>query len=241
VVAACLALGGCSMASSPRNPSSPTVLPTTSSGIEPTPAPGEDPPTELPAGLPPNFGDAVDAADVPVAALIPLRGTVTGSWYGTTPEGQAIVVAWAMPGDDPLRRDLGVAAWRRFDDGGAPWRPVWGEAFPERRAVLGIEGVTADLTDDGADDVLLFAATGGSGACGSYTGVELATGRVILERPDVCDTRIAPGADGHGLTVTAAVFRDDDPHCCPSATRTTTLRYAGDSDWAVVDETVEDA
>jgi hypothetical protein len=195
----------------------------------------------LPEGLPPSIDDAVDAADVPVAALVPLRGSVTGSWFGVTSEGEAIVVAWAMPGDDPLRRDLGVAAWRRFDDGGAPWRPVWGVAYPRRQGVLGIEAVTADLTDDGNDDVLVFAATGGSGACGTSTAVDLGSGHTIFEREDVCDTLITPGPDGHGLTVTEAVFDDDDPHCCPSQIRTTTLRYAGGTDWAVVNETVADA
>ncbi len=194
----------------------------------------------MPEGLPPSFEEDVPAADVPVAALIPLRAEVTGAWYGVTSAGEAIVVAWAFPGDDPLRLDRGVAAWRRFDDDGDPWRPVWGVGMTKRSRTLGVDGTVSDITGDGSDDVLLFAAIGGSGSCGSSTGVDLATGTVVFSRPEVCDAQIVPGPGGQGLVVTEAVYAEGDPHCCPSQLRTATLRYAGGQEWAVVDEQVTD-
>jgi hypothetical protein len=41
--------------------------------------------------------------------------------------------------------------------------------------------------------------------------------------------------------VTEAVFAHGDPHCCPSAMRTTVLTYAGGSTWTTSSETVSPA
>src|SRR5262245_48008211 len=141
-----------------------------SGGTSPSPAaPSPSPyPSALPAGLPPSFGDAVGPGDVPVAALVPLKAEVTGSWRASTATGDTIVVAWEMPGGDPFRTDRGIAAWRRFDDGGAPWRPVWARAFPSGHApVRNVTAQIADVTGDGSDDAVVLAETGGSGACGT--------------------------------------------------------------------------
>lgn len=194
----------------PTDPPSSSILP------EPSPIPS------LPAGLPPSFTDDVTAGNVPAAALIPLKTEVTGEWRTTTREGEAIVVAWQVPGDDPFRMARGAAVWRRFDDGGLPWRPVWGAAYPPRRGVLAIDATVADVTGDGSDDALFFRSTGGSGACGTAEVVDLATGASVFGR-DVCDARIEPSIDPPGLVVTEAVFAPGDPHCCPSALRTTVL------------------
>src|SRR5947208_8072151 len=115
-----------------------------SSSSQTTPSPSPYP-SGLPPGMPPSFGDAVGPGDVPVAALIPLKAQVTGSWRASTAAGDAIVVAWEVPGGDPFRTDRGIAAWRRFDDGGAPWRPVWGQAYPPGRSP--IENVSAQVAD----------------------------------------------------------------------------------------------
>ena len=180
-------------------------------------------PSGLPAGLPPSFEDAVGPGDVPVAALVPLKAQVTGSWRASTSAGDAIVVAWEMPGGDPFRTDRGIAAWRRFDDGGAPWRPVWGHAYPTGRApVENVSAQVADVTGDGSDDAVILAETGGSGACGTTSVVDLATGAVVY-RSSGCDRTIDPSADPPGLVVREAVYRPGDAHCCPSKVRTTVL------------------
>lgn len=190
----------------------------------------------LPEGVPPYFEDDVPSGDVPLMALIPLTAELSGSWYATTSQGEAIVVAWQFPGTDPFRLARGIAAWRRFDDGGAPWRPVWGSAFAKAAGVLGIGAITADVTGDASDDAIAFAETGGTGACGTYMVVDLATGETVLER-EVCDTTIDPSSSPPGLLVREAVFEPGDPHCCPSAMRETVLTYSGGG-WTEASEVV---
>jgi hypothetical protein len=195
-------------------------------------------PTALPAGLPSSFGEDVGPGDVPTAALIPLKAEVTGSWHATTSAGDAIVVAWEMPGPDPFRLDRGIAAWRRFDDGGAPWRPVWGRAYPAGRSPLqNLTAQIADVTGDGSDDAVILAETGGSGACGTTTVVDLATAAQAY-RSEGCDRTVDPSVDPVGLTLREAVYRPGDAHCCPSKVRTTVLVDA-DGTWqtASVDTT----
>jgi hypothetical protein len=96
--------------------------------------------------------------------------------------------------------------------------------------VLGIEAVTGDVTDDGSDEVVVFAATGGTGTCGSFEVIDLAHGEAVYDLPDVCDTRLDPDVRIPGLIQTEAVFEPGDPHCCPSAVRETTLVWDG-QDW----------
>jgi hypothetical protein len=185
----------------------------------------------LPAGIPPSFEADVPAGDVPAAALIPLATTATGTWYAATDAGEAMVVAWQGEGEDPFRLPGGIVAWRRFADGGAPWRPVWGASFSPADRVMGIDGATGDVTGDGSEDLLVFAATGGTGACGSYRVIDLATAATVFERADTCDTTIEADPTVPGLVVTEAVFEAGDAHCCPSQRRETTLTYDGDGRW----------
>jgi hypothetical protein len=203
-------------------------------------APIASPVPSLPPGLPPSFGDDVAPGDVPAAALIPLQGEVTGSWDATTAVGDAIVVAWSMPGPDPFQLDRGIAAWRRFDDGGAPWRPIWGQAFPSRHDPLqNLTADVADVTGDGSQDVLVSAEIGGSGGCGAVAVVDLTTGERIY-RSAGCDRAVTPSADPVGLSIRSAVFQPGDAHCCPSAVRTTVLVYA-DGSWEAATSTTSPA
>src|SRR3954454_14822530 len=195
---------------------------TVSSGPSGTPSPSPFP-SGLPAGVPPSFGDAVGPGDVPVAALVPLKADVTGSWGASTAAGDVILVAWELPGGDPFRTDRGIAAWRRFQDEGAPWRPVWGRAYPSGRApIQNLSAQIADVTGDGSDDAVILAETGGSGACGTTSVVDLATGSVVY-RSTGCDRTVDPSADPTGLVVREAVYRPGDAHCCPSKVRTILL------------------
>jgi hypothetical protein len=209
--------------------------PPSSTTAPPLPSPA---PAALPTGLPPSFGENVGPGDVPAAALIPLKAEVTGSWHATTSSGDAIVVAWEMPGPDPFRLDRGIAVWRRFDDGGAPWRPVWGHAYPAGRSPLqNLTTQIADVTGDGSDDAVILAETGGSGSCGTTSVVDLATAAPVY-RSEGCDRTVDPSADPVGLTLREAVYRPGDAHCCPSKVRTTVLVDA-DGGWqtASVDTT----
>jgi hypothetical protein len=179
----------------------------------------------VPDGVPPSFEDDVGPENVPVAALIPLKSTAGASWTASTESGDAIVVAWEFPGEDPFHEDRGVVAWRRFDDGDPPWRPVWGVSFPARRTpVLGVDTQLADVTGDGSTDAVVFASTGGSGGCGTTFVVDLAAGTQAY-RSAGCDRTIEPTEAPAGLLIREAVYAPGDPHCCPSAFRETTLVY----------------
>jgi hypothetical protein len=202
--------------------------------------PAASPAPALPPGLPPSFADDVGPGDVPAAALVPLTAEVTGSWDAATSAGDAIVVAWAMPGPDPFRLDRGIAAWRRFDDGGAPWRPVWGAAYPARRdALQNLTADVADVTGDGSADAIVTAEIGGSGACGTVSVVELTSGSRVY-RSAGCDRIVTASTDPVGLTIREAVYRPGDAHCCPSAVRTTVLADV-DGEWTTVRSTTSPA
>jgi hypothetical protein len=241
VVVFCAMLAACSSsdgsAASSASPAATAPTPTTtplptSSGASVSPVP------DLPAGVPASFDRDVPSGDVPSDALVPADTEVTGTWYATTSAGDAIVAVWAAPGADAANPVVarGVAVWRHFDDGAAPWRPVYGAAYPERAGVYAIASVIGDVTADGSDDALVFAETGGSGGCGTYDAIDLAAGTRVYER-QVCDTQITPSVDPAGLTIIEAVYAPDDPHCCPSATRTTVMTY-GDGAWHVASRQV---
>jgi hypothetical protein len=220
----------------------PTALPSLSpGGTETPPSPaGTASPSSLPSGLPSGlaspFGEDLPAGDVPLETLVPTGTDVTGSWFVRTVAGDGIVVAWQAPGPDPFRTDRGVVVWRHTGDP-ALWRPVFAVGYDaDRHPVLGITAATGDVTGDGSEDALVFAETGGSGTCGTYLVVDVATGTQAFHR-SVCDTTIAASSDPEGLLVTEAVYAHGDPHCCPSATRTTVLRRDPDGAWIAVSET----
>ena len=210
--------------------------PTTMSTPSPSPLP------DLPPGLPPSFGHDVGPGDVPAAALIPLQASVTGSWEASTAAGDAIVVAWEVPGVDPIRPDRGLAVWRRFADGGAPWRPVWGKAYPSRRdPLVNLTAQIADVTADGSSDAVILAESGGSGACGMSSVVDLATGAEVY-RSSGCDRTVTPSGDPIGLEIREAVYAPGDAHCCPSDVRTTVKTYDDATGaWATASSTTSPA
>jgi hypothetical protein len=240
----CVAVAACSSSdtagsSSPSPPG--TIATPTTTPLPTTPSPGVplSPVPDLPAGVPASLDRDVPAGDVPTDALVPGGTEVTGSWYATTSSGESIVVAWDEPGPDPSDPFLprGIAVWRRFDDGGAPWRPVYGVAYAKRAGIYAIASVIGDMTGDGSDDALVFAETGGSGACGTYDVLDLASATRVFDK-QVCDTQITPSANPAGLTIIEAIYAHDDPHCCPSATRTTVMTYAADGAWHVASREV---
>jgi hypothetical protein len=206
------------------------------SGAPPTASPAASP-TALPSGLGSPFGEGLAAEDVPLAELVPAGTESAGSWIVRIATGDAIVVAWEAPSDDPFRTDRGVVVWRHTGAPVALWRPVSAATYrADRHPVLGITATIADVTGDGSPDALVFAETGGSGACGIFLVVDPSTGAQIYRR-SVCDTTITPSSDPVGLMVTEAVYAHGDPHCCPSAMRTTVLRFEADGAWATVSET----
>jgi hypothetical protein len=218
------------LASSAAPPSSPaSSAPPPSGSVSPT-APSST--IGLPPGLATPFGEDVPAGDVGLSELVPAGTDPAGAWYARTSDGDAIVVAWQAPGD-PFRTDRGVVEWRHS---GTPtlWRPVFAATYPAaRHPVLGVGASIADVTGDGSDDALVFAETGGTGACGTYLVIDAGAGAVVFRRT-VCDTQIEPSSDPAGLIVTEAVYAHGDPHCCPSATRTTVLQGDGSGTWRTV-------
>jgi hypothetical protein len=218
------------------SPTSASVPP--SSATPTTQAPPLSSPTpSLPAGVPSAYASDAAAGDVPLEALIPEGADAEGSWYATLPGGDAIVVAYAEPSNDPFRAPRGLVVWRRFD--AAPyWRPVFGLSHPADEGVLAIDAVVADVTGDGSSDALVQESTGGSGACGNWRVIDLAEGTQVWEMADLCDAQVVPSTQPVGLTLTQAVYKPGDSHCCPSATRTTILSYAGEGHWIVASRTV---
>jgi len=63
--------------------------------------------------------------------------------------------------------------------------------------------------------------------------IDAEAGDAVFRRA-VCDTTIEPSSDPPGLIVTEAVYAHGDPHCCPSATRTTVLQRDGSGTWRTV-------
>jgi len=232
--------GGTSGDRSP-SPSAVTTSPTPKRASPTLSSPAPSSPVATPIELPPHtastVADDVAAADLDTAALIPRGAEVDRSWITRDPE--ALVVAYVMPGSDPFRQDRGTIVWRRFDDAPA-WRAVAWFPTSAESGVLGVDGIVADVTGNGLQDVLMAAYTGGSGACARWTVVDVEAGDRVFAR-DLCDGRIDPSADPIGLSVDQAVYRVGDPHCCPSAFRTTVLTYAGDGRWTVASKDVRDA
>jgi len=195
----------------------------------------------LPPGFPSSYPQDLPAGDVPPDALVPTRTEITGTWFAHTAVGDAIVVAWQLPGSDPFRTDRGLAVWRHTGDPGAPWRPVYTVTYPAtKEPVLGLTTLVGDVTGDGSDDALVFAQTGGSGGCGTYLVIDVASGERVFDRA-VCDTRIDPSTDPVGLVMTEAVYASGDPHCCPSSMKTSVLIYTKDGTWSTTSETTAPA
>ncbi len=94
--------------------------------------------------------------------------------------------------------------------------------------MFGIRVDTGDLTGDAIPDILSFEDVGGSGACGTYRVIATSAGDASeIFRREACDTQIAISSGD--LRIREAIFRANDPHCCPSAFRESVLRWNGTS------------
>lgn len=223
-----LALAACSSDEPATAPTGPTV-------------PSPQPDVRLPNGMPAVVDESQDLVAISAGDLTPLVPA------GATPAASAVLarpdtpidqiaVSWRSGGS--LTGSAGLIVWQHSGDDPA-WRAVYAFTDPKGTGVFGVRMDQADVTGDGIADLLTFEDVGGSGACGTYRIVAPTDGdaRQILRR-NVCDTEIQFA--GGGLRVREAVFEPDDPHCCPSAFRTTVLRWNG-SDWEQISSEVSPA
>jgi len=209
---------------SPTGPTAPpSASPTASPSPEPSPSPAD---VRLPEDAP--FVVEDPAADASIATgdptpLAPPGAEIDFQDVRTDPFDQ-VAFTWRR-GDDPFAQEQGFAVWQRS---GEAWRAVF--AFTDRpsEGVLGISVQVGELTGDDAGEYVTFEQTGGSGACGTW--------RVIVPTPGAaeeafhratCDTdiRIVNGA----LEMRTSVFAPGDPHCCPSAFRTSRFEWDGEA------------
>ena len=234
-----LAGSACSGSDEPAAAPSGTTAPTTVETTTPSatsstatatssesPTPTVDPDVRLPEGVPPVVDDAADLAVIASGDLGPLVPAGASYEDRSTLEDpfEQIVLTWS-DGIPPDRRN-GLIVWQRLEDG--TWRAVYAFTDPARRGVFGIRVDTGDLTGDAIPDILSFEDVGGSGACGTYRVIATSVGDASeIFRREACDTQIAISTGD--LRVREAVFRADDPHCCPSAFRESTLRWNGAS------------
>ena len=203
--------------------------PTHSSTASPAPSPVPEPThLELPPDAPTTVDDAEAISDIAagdVRSLVPPGATVAFTEVAAAPFDQ-IAVAWER-GEDPFAAERGFVLWQRTEDGGA-WRAVYAFTDAPRRGVLGIQRPQrGDLTGDGVDELVTFEDRGGSGACGVTRVISPSSGAAdeIYKRA-TCDAETS--VIGTTLEVREAVYGPDDPHCCPSAFRTTTLEWDGE-------------
>jgi hypothetical protein len=211
-------------------PTAATPSPSRTRTRTPTPSPSSTLPAPpvLPPGVPDAYGPDDPAGDVPAVALIPPSAAAAGTWFARLPghQGTAIVVTYSR-GNDPFRQEHGLVVWRHF--GASPhWRATFGFADRPRSGVLGIQVDVGDATADRSPDVLAFEGTGGTGDCGAWRVIQPidGTGASVLPA-GTCDTTVSFSLDPPGLTVTKAVFRVGDAHCCPSAYRISQLEWNG--------------
>jgi hypothetical protein len=191
-----------------------------------SPTPTVDPDVSLPEGVPPVVDDASELALIASGDLGPLVPPGASYEKRSTLEDpvEQIVLTWS-DGIPPDRRN-GLIVWQRSE--GETWRAVYAFTDPARRGVFGIRVETGDVTGDAISDILSFEDVGGSGACGTYRVIATSVGDASeIFRRDACDTQIAISSGD--LRIREAVFRADDPHCCPSAFRGSTLRWNGTS------------
>ena len=222
-------------------PAGPTgVSETTGTATGPSGSPAPPPDANLPGGMSPLVDDPADVAAIAAgdySSLVPPGSTPATTTTLFMPEApiDRIGLAWHT-GATPGR--AGLIVWQRAP-GDPAWRAVFAFTDPAGKGVFGIRMEQGDVTRDGVPDLLTFEDVGGSGACGTYRVIAWSEGDVsqILRR-DVCDTEIQIAAGK--LRVREAVFEPDDPHCCPSAFRTTLLRWNG-SDWEEVSSEVSPA
>lgn len=193
------------------------------------PSPTAPPQLDLPDDAPTTLAEPRSAADLAgdgYLDLVPADATVTDATHLTTPDDpiDQITVAWRR-GEDVFAPELGLVVWQRFD-GDPAWRAVHAFTDEPSSGVLGLEVATGDLTGDGIADLLTVEHLGGSGACGRWRVIAPSPGGAEeVFRKQACDAEIAIA--GGALEIREAVFAPDDPHCCPSALRVSTLEWDG--------------
>jgi len=203
----------------------PSPTPTTASPT-PSPTPTVDPDVRLPEGMPAIVDDPNDLALIASGDLGPLtpRGASAENRSTIDDPFEQIVLTWSD--GNPPDRPSGLIVWQRSGEG--PWRAVYAFTDPARRGVFGIRVDTGDLTGDAIPDILSFEDVGGSGACGTYRVIATSAGDATeIFRREACDTQIAISSGD--LRIREAIFRANDPHCCPSAFRGSVLRWNGTS------------
>jgi hypothetical protein len=231
----CLAIGlalaapACTGDGGANGSPSPSVA-TTSSTPSDTPSPD---PTSIPRPrpIPPAWAEPIeqdlDPSDIRDERLLPPGATLTDRVVlaegGDLPE--QVVVAYVV-GSDPFAAEHGVSVWERFPDPPA-WSVVLAYVDEPAAEVLGIRLQTGDLTGDLHDDVLAFEDMGGTGGCGRWRVLAAsATGTDVAFDEQTCDTQVS--IVGGALEVREAIFEPEDPHCCPSSFRTSTLEWDGE-------------
>jgi hypothetical protein len=206
---------------------SPSSTPTTLSPSA-SPGPAVDPDVRLPEGMPGIVDDATDLALIAAGdfgVLVPPGASSANASVLVTPEDPIDQIALTWLDEEPSGRHTGLVVWQRFADPPI-WRAVYAFTDPPRKGVFGIRVDTGDVTGDRTSDLLSFEDVGGSGACGTYRVIATTEGDASeIFRRDTCDTEI--GFSRGDLRIREAVYRPDDPHCCPSAFRTTVLRWNG--------------
>jgi hypothetical protein len=233
---------------SPTEPASTASTAVTSPSREAEPSPSLTSstaipgPVDLPADARRTFDVGVNAENLALQDLVPPGAAVGTSWTGTVSTAGAdtsvVVVSWSR--GDAEAPEVGLEIWQQSDPTAAgPWRVGYAFTDPAGAGVFGVRFDLGDLTADGSPDVLSFEDIGGSGACGTWRVIEMSVDSYAERyRKQTCDTTVRI-VDGD-LRARTAVFAPDDAHCCPSAFRTTTLRWNG-SAWDVVDRTREPA
>jgi hypothetical protein len=207
---------------------SPSVVPTATT---PSDTASPDPTsTSAPRPIPPAWAEPIeqdlDPAAITDERLVPPGATLTARVVlaegGGLPE--QVVVAYVV-GSDPFAAEHGVAVWERFPDPPA-WSVVLAYVDKPAAEVLGIRLQTGDLTGDLHEDVLAFEDMGGTGGCGRWRVLAAsAAGTETVFQEQTCDTQVS--IVGETLEVRGAIFEPEDPHCCPSAFRTSTLEWDG--------------
>jgi hypothetical protein len=207
----------------------PSSTPTTPSPSA-SPSLAVDPDVRLPEGMPGIVDDATELALIAAGdfgVLVPPGASSANASVLVTPEDPIDQIALTWLDEEPSGRRTGLVVWQRFADPPI-WRAVYAFTDPPRKGVFGIRVDTGDVTGDRTSDLLSFEDVGGSGACGTYRVIATTVGDASeIFRRDTCDTEIAISRGD--LRVREAVYRPDDPHCCPSAFRTTVLRWNGAS------------
>ena len=222
---------------SPGGVPSPTESPT-SPPMTTSPSPTAQADVPLPSGMPAVIDDPADLTKISagdLSPLVPPGSTVGRSAVLARPDDPIDQVAVGWGTGEPFARRSGLIVWQRVEARPA-WHAVYAFTDPKGRGVLGVRIDQGDLTRDAIPDLLTFEDVGGSGACGTYRVIAAGDGDAAeILRRSVCDTQIQIA--GRDLRVREAVFEPDDPHCCPSAFRTTVLRWNG-TDWKAVTEEV---